>query len=929
MLLKFKKLTLSLCILGMSSLSAAQLTFVEQQKQIEEYTLDNGLRIILAPNDKESKVYLNMVYFTGSLDDPQGKGGLAHLLEHLLFKGTENIKDDEFQRRLDQHSLMNNAMTGFHFTSYINVVPAQQKNINEILLLEAERMDKSIIKMEHVPNEIEIVKREREIRLDQPFSVVQDQIFKELYGNQSLGREPIGDLEELKSIRLNELQQFYKTWYKPNNAALIITGKFNKADTLKMIEQQFQHIQPAASFPDRASQHIPAFNFNNLKNRQFNVKKGSHFATYVGYLGGENLDIQNRLSVADTLFTMEPNGRLYQQLVKNKKAIDVGGTSLNEKYYNFVLLGANYAPQHQRDEIEQILQQQIEQGGEITEEEVNRVRLATRNISQSLENDAVAFGSVLTQYIVSAEKGWQGYFADIAELEKLQAKDVNSAYSQFFKEQNRIVINIEPTPEDQKQAQQKQNTLNPLKSTQTTETAEPLKDVKEYQQEQHLYLAESKQYIDQLKPKLQQGRFKNGLQYTFYTTPLRDDKVYATITLGVSTHAELKNKVTLLSMMSSQLVRGSTSHNLQQVLDKSLELNGSVKSSVKGNRISINISADKKYFDEYFAFVIDLLQQPAFDEEDFQINKSAALASLDRSYTEPDIVANLTMDRATEIYPEGDFLYHFEPELAKKDLEHLDNKQLKQFYQDYFAMNHAQITITGEFDPKKTKKLLKNRLATWSTSQPYQRVKSLYYPYQAQKIHVLAEQREFGSYQAYMTFPVGIDHPDGTTLLVLSHILGGSQLSSRLAQELREKNNLVYGFDHSFNLSAFYDEGSWSLSANYKPELAQHVSQAVHKTIQDLKDKGVTEQEVEAAKTHLLKGRVSAIKDNRQVHGMIVRQMDTGRDMNERIQRDQKIAQVTKADVDRAIQRYLNQDGLVEVIADQYGHKVEFKPVTH
>ena len=101
MLMRFKQLTLSLCLLGVSAASWSQAVLVKTEKNIEEYKLDNGFRIILAPNDKENKIFMNTVYMTGSLNDPQGKGGLAHLLEHLAFKGTQNVKGEEFQRRLE------------------------------------------------------------------------------------------------------------------------------------------------------------------------------------------------------------------------------------------------------------------------------------------------------------------------------------------------------------------------------------------------------------------------------------------------------------------------------------------------------------------------------------------------------------------------------------------------------------------------------------------------------------------------------------------------------------------------------------------------------------------------------------------------------------------------------------------------------------
>jgi len=174
MLTRFKTLTLSLCLLGLNTAVFAQPILVKSQQKIEEYKLDNGFRVVLAPNDKENKVYINTIYLTGSLNDPQGKGGLAHLLEHLAFKGTQNVKGEEFQRRLDQYTLMTNASTDYYSTRYLNIVRPDSKALNEVLYLEAERMDKLVLQQKFVPSEIEIVKREREIRLDQPFAVLMD-----------------------------------------------------------------------------------------------------------------------------------------------------------------------------------------------------------------------------------------------------------------------------------------------------------------------------------------------------------------------------------------------------------------------------------------------------------------------------------------------------------------------------------------------------------------------------------------------------------------------------------------------------------------------------------------------------------------------------------------------------------------------------------
>ena len=216
-------------------------------------------------------------------------------------------------------------------------------------------------------------------------------------------------------------------------------------------------------------------------------------------------------------------------------------------------------------------------------------------------------------------------------------------------------------------------------------------------------------------------------------------------------------------------------------------------------------------------------------------------------------------------------------------------------------------------------KILQKEFGGWKAQLPYQRLSSDYQAYPAQKVHTLSEQREFGNYQSILTFPVGADHPDTPALMVFSYILGDSQLSSRLAQELREKNALVYGFGSGLNLDEWLDSGALTIEANYTAGKSAQVSQGVHKVLNDLLSKGVTEQELEAAKANILKKRVTALEDERNIHRMLTPQLEHHRDLLFREKRDQALAKLTKADVDAVIKKYIKLDQFVEVMADQYG----------
>ena len=921
MLMRFKQLTLSLCFLGLSTTAWSQTVLVKSEKNIEEYKLDNGFRVVLAPNNKENKVFVNTIYFTGSLNDPKGKGGLAHLLEHLAFKGTQDVKGDEFQRRLDQYTLMTNASTEYYSTRYTNLVRPEPQALNEILYLESQRMDKLVLQKKFVPSEIEIVKREREIRMDQPFSVLMDQMFKAAYGNQYLGRLPIGDLPELKSIQLDEVNKFYRTWYAPNNAVMVISGKFDKAEVLKNIDKNFS---PIAARTIPASVQVPKLDSSKINPRNFLVQKGSDLAKFHIYMNGQNQKIQPALALSPLLYTMQPSGHLYQGLVETGISTAVQSTTWLDQDFNLVFLGAIYAPNNDEKKVESTLISQVENGKAFDDTELKRVKTLMQNQADLIMNDATALGSRLSDYIVSSKGNWGQYFNDLDAVQKLNVNEVNQTFKQFLTPEHRIAGDIKPTPEEQKKAlEQKKQQEKPKTLDQQQAAEEPLKDASIYKQEVSQYVKSSADYLQNTEKKIQRGKLKNGMQYALFPTQTRDDRVYATITLDFGTEKSLFDKGTVLDLTSYLLLRGSDKYTLQQVADKSIEAGGAATATSADNGMTINIQARKDKFEDFFKFVVEVMKHPSFEQTQFDLIKSQSLASLDRPYTEPETVAALNLARLIEIYQPGDLRYHFEPEFAKKQLNQAMQAQVKQLYNQFFAMNHAQIAITGDFDAKKMQQFIAQSFGSWSSSQPYQKILSTDTDYPAQKVHALSEQREFGNYQSILTFPVGVDHLDAPALIVFTNILGQSQLSSRLGQELREKNALVYGFGSDLQLDSDTNVGALTIEANYTAGRSEQVSQTVHHVLQKLLQNGVTEQELESAKADILKKRVTTLEDERSIHRMLNSQLERGKNMLDRGQRDRDIAKLSKADIDAVIKKYIKLDHFVEVMADQYGQTVK------
>ncbi len=900
---------------------------VKSEQEISEYKLDNGLRIVLAPNQKENTVYMNTIYFTGSLNDPQGKGGLAHLLEHLAFKGTKNIAGESYQRQLDQYTLSNNASTEYYSTRYTNYIRPEHNAVDKVLELEAERMDKLVLKEQYVPAEIAIVRREREIRLDQPFSVLLDQMWKSAYGNQSLGRLPIGDLEELKSIKMPELEKFYQDYYAPNNAVLLITGKFDRDKVLASIDQHFSPLKPKQIAP---SATVPTLDSTQITTRHYAVKKGSDLAQFHIYLNGANEKIQPALALVPYLYTMQPSGQLYQNMVKTGVSTDVFATSWLEPDFNLVFLGAVYAPSQDAQKVDSTLTAEAEKPKQFTQAELQRVKNMLKNEQRQMMASATELGEALTSYIVSERGDWQRLFVDEDALQDLTLEQVNQTLTQFLIPKHRVTASILPTPEDQKKAQQlaekKEEKAQALAQVSEAETA--LLDPSVYQAQIANYVKASAQKLGASEKKIQRGALRNGMEYALYPTATKDDRIYATIDVDFGDATSLMNQshvidlTAYLLLRGSKALRGSKEYSLQQIMDKNIELDGQATVQAQRNSFEITISANKQNFAEYFDFVVDLLKKPAFSQTEFDLIKAQSLQSLDRPYTEPEVVAGLTLDRLTEQYPVGDLRYHFEPKVAEQQLQQVTNAQIQQFYQQYFAMNHARISVTGEFDAKKMQDDIKDAFQNWTSKQAFEAVAPDYQQLSAQQIHALSEQREFGYYQSVLTLPVGVYHQDAPALIVFAHILGDSQLSSRLAKELREKNGLVYGFGSPLQLHSKKDNGELLISANYTAGRSAKVSQAVHQVLKQLLEKGITEQELAAAKADIMKQRATILEDDRIIHRMLNAQLENDQSMIDRAKRDQEIIKLTVKDVNAAIKKYIKLDQFVEVMADQYGQPV-------
>lgn len=209
---------------------------------IHQYTLDNGLKVVIKEDKRAPVVMTQIWYKVGSNDEPIGKGGISHFLEHLMFKDTPKVSGDEFSRLISHYGGSNNAFTNQDVTVYYELLPANRYAM--ALELEANRMQNLLFDPEQIASERQVVLEERRVRTDDnPNAKAFEDIQAFFYGDTPRGRPVIGSVTDINNITLEDLQSWYRTWYTPSNATIVLVGDVNKEDALTHIKKYFGHIK--------------------------------------------------------------------------------------------------------------------------------------------------------------------------------------------------------------------------------------------------------------------------------------------------------------------------------------------------------------------------------------------------------------------------------------------------------------------------------------------------------------------------------------------------------------------------------------------------------------------------------------------------------------------------------------------------------------
>lgn len=859
---------------------------------ITEYKLANGLRVLLFPDATKQNVTVNIVYLVGSRHENYGETGMAHLLEHLVFKGTP--KHPEIWAELTAHGAEPNGTTSYDRTNYFETFAATDENLNWALDMEADRMVNSYIAKKDLDSEFSVVRNEMESSENDPFSILLQRVMATAYEWHNYGKETIGARSDVENVPIDRLQGFYKKYYQPDNAVLVVAGKIDETKTLDLVNQKFGVIPR----PTREIPKIYTVEPTQDGERQVNLRRvGDSQLVMAGYHvpPGSHPDYA-AINIMGRILADAPSGRLYKNLVETKKVTRVFNFGFSQKEPGYALYIAEMDKSASIDEARDILLQTIENFTQTppTKEEVDRYRAtALKNIQLSF-NEPNTIALQLTSWI--AQGDWRLLFLNRDRLKKVTPEDVQRVAKTYLKQSNRTLGVFYPTEKPDRAE---------IPQVSDTDIAAMVKD---YKGEAVVAAGETfdatPANIENRTKRLAAG----GLKVALLSKENRGDSVFVNMKLNLGDVKNLMNRKTAGSLVGQMLMRGTTKHSRQEIKDELDRLKA--RGFISGGPTSAfaTIETTRQNLPGVLRLIAEIFRESALLQSEFDLLKQETLTNLENGRSEPDAIAFRALAQYFNRYPKGDVRYapSLDEEIADVKAVTLDD--LKKFYADFYGASAGQLAIVGDFDEKEISPIVNQLFANWKSQKMYQRIPREYFDMPPATRSFETPDKANAVFLARLNIKMRDDDPDYAAFELGNYMLGGGILNSRLAVRIRQKDGISYGVGSNFSSSAMDESGQFFAFAIYAPENVGKLEAALKEELQKVVTSGFTADEVEAAKKGWLLDRQRSRGNDRELTGNLADYLDINRTFAWDDALDKKVQALTPDQINAAMKKYLTPD---------------------
>ncbi|KUF45405.1 peptidase M16 [Myroides marinus] len=811
-------------------------TFVTTVEDIKEYKLSNGLKVLLLPDATQSNLIVNIVYNVGSKHEGYGEKGMAHLLEHMLFKSTKNLGD--IKKMISDKGGRANGTTWYDRTNYYEIFAASDENLAWALQMEADRMVNATILQEDLDKEFSVVRNEFEIGENNPTGVLMERTINTAYLWHNYGLSTIGSKEDIERVKTPQLKRFYEKYYQPDNATLVIAGKFDEAKALKYIEDYFSVIPKPTRVLDEIFTVEPAQDGE----KYVEVKRaGDSQHINMLYHAASFADKDYAaLSALESILTNDPSGYLYKELVETKKVSSIWAFNPTVRDAGFVLFNFDVPNDRNLDTTLKDVKVALAKIGTInyTQEDLDRAKTNILKGLENIKNNTLGYTINLTEIIGAGDYRLANLYRD--NVENLKLEDINRVAKKYFRENNRTVGMFIPTKgEERVKADEFQN-----------------KDIKALVEnykgrEASAELRPFEASIANLQKNYSTNKLQNGLKYGVIDKDIKGEKVQISMTLPVGNQKDLLNKQYIGEVAANLLTAGTTTMTKQQIKDKLDQLKSSVSVRFGGQSFYINVSSYRNSIDETMAILKDVLTNPVFPESELEKLKLETVTALEAELSDPQSIAFNKLSQLTSKEEKGSIYYSPSTQEDIDGYKNVKTADIKAFYKDFFGVNNGVATVIGMSDKAATDKLFESTFANFISKAKYEKATPNYVETKQDKQLFETPDKENAVAVGKLNFKMNRSNPDYAALTFVNEVMGGGFMTARIPQRLREKEGISYGAGTSLSVPTDpkRDDSAWMIYAFLNPTKRGDVEKAINEEFNKLVTSGITEEELKANKS--------------------------------------------------------------------------------
>ncbi len=863
---------------------------------ITEYRLPNGLKVLLFPDASKPTVTVNITYLVGSKHENYGETGMAHLLEHLLFKGTP--KNPDIAQQHSKRGMRWNGTTWLDRTNYFQLFQASDENTEWAIQMEADRMINSFVAKKDLDSEMTVVRNEYEMGENTPFGVLLKRMQSLAYDWHNYGNSTIGNRSDIENVKINNLQAFYRLYYQPDNAVLLIAGKFDETKVLAWVGKYFAPIpKPARTLPK-----LWTLEPTQDGERHFFVRrKGDIQIVLLGYKVPSSLHADSgAVDFINFTLTDSSTGRLHKALVETGKAAQIIGFPYPGADGGLHLIGALVKKGEPFETVQAEMTRIVEDffKNPPTAEEMARVRKNIANKAERTLNNHERIGVELSESIALGD--WRLFFQARDDAQKVTSDQVKAAALKYYKRDNRIVGVFQP--ED---APQRADIPAPPTAAQV---------LKDFKGKQTLSAAEafdpSNANIDKRTKMVNVG----GIRVALLSKKNRGEQVSVTLRFRSGDEKSLFGKSALSQMTGGLLSRGSTKFTRAQLADEFEKLK--VQGEVTG--LFASMQTTKPNLVAALKLAAHVMRQPSFPESEFAQLKKQGLTGIESQKSDPQTLASVALGQHFNIYPKGDPRYARSLEEAEADIKAVTLQQVKDYHQQFYAAEKGEIAVVGDFDEAAVVAAISEAFGDWKGGVPYVRLADPFADIAAATKAIETPDKENATFVARLNINMRDDAPDYAALLIANYIMGQSGLTSRLTARIRVKDGLSYGAGSRLSVSSTDHGSSWSASAIAAPQNIEKVEAAFRDEVAKALKNGFMIAELVAAKSGLLQQRLQSRAQDGSLAGGLASNLYLERSYVWSAALEAKIEALKIDDVSAAFRKYIDPTKITIIKAGDF-----------